>query len=139
MLEQKTIKEDADMRAVLAAAGRMILAFSSHDKQNYFAAFSEQASFYFHNLDRLLTSRAEYETEWKSWEDDHQFYVHACRSSERNIQMLGNVAVFTHQVSTDISFDSEKMTNHERETIVFERSVTGDWLGVHEHLSVSHS
>ena len=128
--------EDANRQAVSNAADSMILAFSRHDRENYFAAFAQAATFYFHNLDRLLTSRDEYELEWKTWERDHQFYIRACRSSERNIQMLGNVAVFTHEVSTDINFDSEKITNHERETIVFARNDSGHWLGVHEHLSI---
>lgn len=128
--------QDGDKHAVLEAADRMILAFSKHDRDNYFAAFAEHANFYFHNLDRLLKSRAEYESQWQTWERVHQFRVRACASSERNVLMLGRVAVFTHKVSTDVDFDRERITNHERETIVFERGDSGHWLGVHEHLSV---
>jgi len=131
------MNEAENRQAVWEAVDSMILAFSRHDRDNYFAAFAEQATFYFHNLDRLLKSRDEYELEWKTWETEHQFFIRACRSSERNIQMFGNVAVFTHEVSTDINFDSEKVTNHERETIVFARNDSGCWLGVHEHLSIS--
>ena len=130
------MNEAKNRQAVLDAIDSMILAFSRHDRGNYFAAFAEQATFYFHNLDRLLKSRDEYEFEWKAWEREHQFQIRACRSSERNIQMLGNVAVFTHQVSTDINFDSEKITNSERETIVFARDDSDRWLGIHEHLSI---
>jgi ketosteroid isomerase-like protein len=135
-LEAQVMDEEKNRQEVLDAADSMILAFSKHDRENYFAAFSEQATFYFHNLDRLLKSRAEYESEWKTWERVHQFHIRACRSSERNIQMLGNVAVFTHEVSTDINFDSEQVTSHERETIIFACNDAGRWLGVHEHLSI---
>jgi ketosteroid isomerase-like protein len=128
--------EGENRQAVLDAVDSMVLAFSRHDRENYFGAFAAHATFYFHNLDRLLKSRQEYESEWTSWEKEHQFLVRACRSSERNLQMLGNVAVFTHKVSTDINFNSEKVTNYERETIVFARNDSGRWLGVHEHLSI---
>jgi ketosteroid isomerase-like protein len=128
---------EKDRQAVMDAADSMILAFSRHDQVNYFSAFAEHASFYFHNLDRLLKSRAEYEAEWSTWEREHRFHIHACRSSERNLQMLGDVAVFTHRVSTDLQFDDDQITGDERETIVFARDESGRWLGVHEHLSIS--
>ena len=50
--------------------------------------------------------------------------------------MLGDVAVFTHRVSTDLQFDDDQITSDERETIVFARDESGRWLGVHEHLSI---
>ena len=127
-----------DSKAVMNAADNMILAFSRHDREIYFSAFAKHASFYFHNLDRLLKSRAEYEAEWRIWEKEHRFHIHACRSSERNLQMLGDVAVFTHRVSTDLQFDDDQITSDERETIVFARDESGRWLGVHEHLSICH-
>jgi ketosteroid isomerase-like protein len=128
--------EQDDRQAVTNAADRLIAAFSKNDTKTYFTAFSEQATFLFHNLDRVLMNRAEYQAEWQSWEDQHQFRILSCESSERHLQMFGEVAVFTHQVLTDINFDSETVTNHERETIVFARDDSGVWLGVHEHLSV---
>jgi|TARA_B110000971_G_C19867114_1_gene434386 hypothetical protein len=128
--------EQDDRQAVMTAANKLITAFSNNDTENYFAAFSAQATFLFHNLDRVLMSRAEYQAEWQSWEDQHQFRIINCESSAVHLQMLGEVAVFTHQVLTNINFDSDVVTNRERETIVFSRHDSEVWLGVHEHLSV---
>jgi len=120
---------------VQEAADKLIAAFSSHDTENYFAAFDEQATFLFHNLDRMLKNRAEYEAVWKAWEDDDQFRVLACRSTNGYLQLIGDVAIFTHNVSTDVTIQGQKETSRERETIVFARQSSGHWLGVHEHLS----
>lgn len=120
---------------VLTTADRLVDAFSRHDAEAYFSAFSPEATFVFHNLDRRLDSRAAYEAEWALWESRDGFRVLGCRSSERNVQLLGDVAVFTHKVETDLSFAGEPVTNHERETIVFARNASGSWQAVHEHLS----
>ena len=120
---------------VLAAAEHLIDAFGRHDIEAYFAAFAPDASFIFHNLDRVLKSRAEYEQEWKVWERRDGFRVLGCRSSERAVQMSGHVAVFTHIVETDISLGGERLTNRERETVVFGLGPEGQWLAFHEHLS----
>jgi ketosteroid isomerase-like protein len=130
------MSEPNNRKAVMAAADSLIKAFSNNDKEGYFAAFSEQATFLFHNLDRILMSRTEYQAEWQSWEDQHQFRILKCKSADQHLQMLGEVAVFTHKVLTDINFDSEVVTNSERETIVFACNESGVWFGVHEHLSV---
>ena len=131
------INENEDRQAILEAADRMISAFAQHDHDRYFDCFSEHATFLFHNMDRLLKNREEYQTEWKKWEQEDGFRVLACRSTKRHIQVFGAVAVFTHCVSTDISFGDDKETTSERETIVFARDDFGNWLGVHEHLSKS--
>ena len=60
---------------VLAAAARLVDAFSRHDTDAYFAAFAEDASFIFHNLDRVLTSRDAYRAEWRLWEERDGFRV----------------------------------------------------------------
>lgn len=120
---------------VFAAAARLVDAFSRHDAERYFAAFAEDASFVFHNLDRVLTSRDAYRDEWRLWEERDGFRVLACRSSDGRVQMAGEVAVFTHRVETDISVGGHEMTNRERETIVFRREGDG-WIAFHEHLSV---
>ena len=122
-------------QAVLAAADRLVAAFGQHDTRAYFAAFSPQASFIFHNLDRRLADRAAYEAEWALWEKRDGFRVRGCRSSDRHVQMVGSVAVFTHSVATDLSVGGEDVTTEERETIVFQRQPDGQWLAVHEHLS----
>ncbi|MNL72359.1 hypothetical protein D3C87_1976560 [compost metagenome] len=63
------------------------------------------------------------------------FRVRDCQSSDRHVQMIGNVAVFTHGVRTELEIGGEALTSQERETIVFERDGAGTWLAVHEHLS----
>jgi ketosteroid isomerase-like protein len=120
---------------VLAAAARLVGAFSGHDTDAYFAAFAEDASFIFHNLDRVLTSRDAYRAEWRLWEARDGFRVLDCRSTEQHVQIAGDVAVFIHAVETDISMSGERITNRERETIVFRREA-GEWIAFHEHLSV---
>lgn len=121
--------------AVLAAADALVEAFARHDRDAYFAAFSPEATFVFHNLDHRLENRAAYEAEWALWETRDGFRVLGCRSSDRRVQLLGDVAVFTHAVETDVSFGGEAATNAERETIVFSRDAEGRWVAVHEHLS----
>jgi len=120
---------------VLAAAARLVDAFSRHDTDAYFSAFATDASFIFHNLDRVLTSRDAYRAEWQLWEVRDGFRVRSCRSLDKNVQMAGDTAVFTHTVETDVSFGGEPSTNRERETIVF-RWQDGTWIAFHEHLSV---
>lgn len=120
---------------VLAAANRLVDAFSRHDTEAYFAAFAEDASFIFHNLDRVLSRREDYRDEWRLWEERDGFRVLGCRSSDQRVQIAGEVAVFTHKVETEVSVGGETMTNLERETIVFRRE-DGQWIAFHEHLSV---
>ena len=120
---------------VLAAAARLVDAFSRHDTDAYFAAFAEDASFIFHNLDRVLTSRDAYRTEWELWEKRDGFRILGCRSSDQAVQVAGDAAVFTHTVETRLSVDGETLSNHERETIVFRREGE-NWIAFHEHLSV---
>jgi ketosteroid isomerase-like protein len=122
-------------RDVLAAAARLVAAFGSHDVDGYFAGFTEDASFIFHNLDRILKSRSEYQAEWRLWESRDGFRVLGCRSSDRAVQLSGNVAVFTHTVETDLSIGGERITNQERETIVFRHDAGAGWIAFHEHLS----
>ncbi len=122
-------------QAVLAAADRLVEAFGRHDSEGYFAAFATSASFIFYNLNRRLQSRAEYEAEWSLWETRDGFRVRGCRSSDRVVQIAGSVAIFTHSVETNLAFNGEPTTSSERETIVFEKQETGEWLAIHEHLS----
>ena len=122
-------------KAVLAAADRLVDAFGRHDSDSYFSAFAPQATFIFHNLDRPLRSRAEYEAEWRLWESRDGFRVRSCRSSDRAVQLAGPVAIFTHSVETELSFNGNPAHSAERETIVFERQSDGGWLAIHEHLS----
>jgi ketosteroid isomerase-like protein len=126
---------DTEEQSVLSAADRLVAAFGNHETEGYFSAFTEDASFIFHNLDRTLKNRAEYETEWQLWETRDAFRVLGCRSSDRMVQLVGDVAIFTHTVATDVSVAGEAITNLERETIAFRRNADGRWLAFHEHLS----
>jgi ketosteroid isomerase-like protein len=119
---------------VLAAAASMVTAFGAHDSQGYFASFDAEATFLFHNLEQLVTSRADYEKLWQAWENDG-FRVLACRSLEPRAQLVTpDSAVFTHRVRTTVAGQPHELP--ERETIVFRREPDGRWVGVHEHLSL---
>jgi ketosteroid isomerase-like protein len=117
----------------------LVAAFSKHDKEAYFSYFAEDATFLFHNQDKLLHTKAEYKSEWTKWEDEDQFRVLECRSSNQNLQLLDDIAIFTHWVTTTISTVAGSETSHERETIVMKLNSLGQWLAVHEHLSVPSS
>ena len=83
----------------------------------------------FYTTDRLLGSRAEYEAEWASWEADG-FRVKACASSNQRVDAIGDgVAVFTHDVHTQVFDGSSDQELDERETIVMRREPDGRWLG----------
>ena len=120
---------------VMEAAAEVVAAFGSHDTEKYFRCFSPEASFLFYSSNRRLNSRQEYEEEWKSWEKDG-FKVHSCLSSDAKVTLYAEsrVAIFTHSVRTDLTMGGQRMTNSERETIVFEH-VGRSWLAIHEHLS----
>lgn len=121
---------------VLAAAQRLVDCFGGHDVKGYFNGFTPNATFIFYYLDRPLLSRQAYQTEWTVWEEDSGFRVIACRSLNQQVQILGsNVAIFLHDVETDVEYQGEHSTRFERETIVFERHESA-WLAVHEHLSL---
>jgi len=51
------------------------------------------------------------------------------------LQMIGDVAIFTHWVTTKVRTGSGNDTSNERETIVMNLKQDGQWLAVHEHLS----
>lgn len=120
---------------VLRAAADLVAAFGGHRTQDYFACFDERATFVFHNVALPLRSRAEYERLWAQWEHDLGFRVLGCRSTGQAVQLLGDVAVLTHDVRTTTRTSDGEETLLERETIVFRRHPDGRWVAVHEHLS----
>jgi ketosteroid isomerase-like protein len=125
---------DSQSSEVLAAADAIVAAFGRHDTKAYFALFPPEATFVFHNTRQRLNSRAEYEAEWARWEKDDGFRVLSCRSTNRKVQIFGDMAVFSHSVRTELSTKQGDSTVLERETIVFDRR--GDkWVAVHEHVS----
>lgn len=117
------------------AAARLVAAFAATDTERYFACFSPSATFIFHPEPAMLGSRDEYRTLWDGW-IDAGWKVVDCRSSEQQIQLLGDTAVFTHRVETTVQTDPSGATavSDERETIVFTRT-GGVLAAVHEHLS----
>jgi ketosteroid isomerase-like protein len=123
-----------DEAAVLAAAADLVAAFGAHETAAYFGAFAPEATFVFHTTPERLPDRASYERLWRRWEQEDGFRVHGCESSDPVVQLLGDAAVFVHDVTTDVELGGSRETVRERETIVFERRGSR-WLAVHEHLS----
>jgi uncharacterized protein (TIGR02246 family) len=119
---------------VAAAAAAIVAAFGRNDPQAYFTCFAPEATFIFHTTPRRLNSRAEYQAEWAKWVKEDGFRVRSCKSTDSRVQVLGDVAIFTHSVQTELSTKQGDSTVHERETIVFERR-DSNWIAVHEHLS----
>ena len=127
------------LNQVLEAASSLVAAFSANDTEAYFAAFSEDASFVFHNSAQTLPNRAAYRALWESWQADG-FRVLNCQSSNQVVQFAAeNVAIFYHDVATRISVQGEVSESRERETIVFRRVDQQRWLACHEHLSAMPS
>jgi ketosteroid isomerase-like protein len=119
---------------VLAAARHLVRAFGQHDTAAYFGCFDPAATFIFYTTATRLASRQEYQRLWQQWEREDEFAVQSCRSAQPVVQVLGDVAVFSHDVTTVVATRDGEQTVRERETIVFQRD--GDrWLAVHEHLS----
>src|SRR5580704_6005625 len=80
------------------------------------------------------SSRDEYQQLWRQWEQQDDFRVQSCTSTQPLVQDLGDAAVFSHDVTTVIRTRAGEQAVSERETIVFRRD--GDrWAAVHEHLS----
>ncbi|HEK1692351.1 TPA: nuclear transport factor 2 family protein [Pseudomonas putida] len=119
---------------VRQAAADLVAAFASNDTAGYFACFSEDATFLFHTLAQPLLSRGAYEDLWAQWQAEG-FAVLGCVSSNAQVSLQGDVAIFMHDVATHIRIAGEQHQLAERETIVFRRH-GGRWLACHEHLSV---
>ena len=124
-----------DIEQILAAAQNLVTAFGRHDTQAYFACFSPDASFVFYTHDKVLNSRAEYESLWASWERDFGFRVLSCQSRDPQVQIYRDVGIMRHNVTTHVRTLDGDQQIQERETIVFAKNRTGAWIGIHEHLS----
>ncbi|WP_248800491.1 YybH family protein [Pseudomonas sp. MWU13-2105] len=123
---------------VLKAAAELVAAFATNDREAYFAAFSEDASFVFYTLEQPLLSRDAYQALWDSWRAEDGFEVLACTSSNAVVSLRGDVAIFIHDVATELRMQGELLFSQERETIVFRRQQEqGPWLACHEHLSAT--
>ena len=125
---------DLSRNEVEDAAQRLVAAFGATDTEAYFEAFSEDATFVFHNAPARLESRQEYRSLWEDW-TAQGWSVHSCTSTNPRIQMAGTCAVFTHDVHTVAGTPEDLEATRERETIIFARSAAGTVVAVHEHLS----
>ncbi|KAF2410684.1 YybH family protein [Pseudomonas antarctica] len=127
--------------AVLQAAADLVSAFARNDRAAYFGAFTEDASFVFYTLPQPLLSRDAYQALWDSWRRGEGFEVLSCTSSNAIVSLQGDVAIFMHDVATELRMNGEHVFSQERETIVFTRQGSdaqqkqGLWLACHEHLS----
>ena len=120
---------------VKKAAAELVGHFGASRVSQYFQCFSKSADFIFYTHTERLKSRQAYEDLWKSWEVEMNFKILSCTSSDQDIRMVGDgVAIFTHNVSTDVSTNDGVDTVTERETIVFEL-INNSWIAIHEHLS----
>ena len=124
--------DEADVRA---ASERLVAAFGSGRLDDYFACFADDATFIFHNTPERLESIDAYRQLWDRWIREDDFRVAGCSSSDIRVQVLGDAAVFLHDVVTNVVTRVSAETLHEHETIVFARQSDGRWLAVHEHLS----
>lgn len=128
-------------REVLQAAADLVAAFARNDRAAYFGAFTADASFVFYTLPQPLLSRDAYQAVWDSWRRDEGFEVLSCTSSNAFVSLQGDVAIFMHDVATELRMQGEQFFSQERETIVFKRQgfrteqKEGLWLACHEHLS----
>lgn len=126
---------------VLRAAANLVSAFARNDREAYFGAFSADASFVFYTLPHPLLTRDAYQALWDSWRQEEGFEVLSCISSNAFVSLQGDVAVFVHDVTTELRMQGEQFFSQERETIVFKRQGSrtqeqqGLWLACHEHLS----
>lgn len=126
---------------VLKAAADLVSAFARNDREAYFGAFTADASFVFYTLPQPLLSRDAYQALWDSWRRDEGFEVLSCTSSNAFVSLQGDVAIFIHDVATELCMNGEQFFSQERETIVFKRQAShveeqqGLWLACHEHLS----
>ena len=125
-----------DTRSVQEAAAELVRAFANNDRQAYFNAFSADATFVFYTLPEPLLNREAYQRLWDSWRANEGFEVLSCASSNACVSMQGDVAIFMHDVATELRMNGETFSSQERETIVF-RHQGGQWLACHEHLSAS--
>ena len=124
-----------DEARVLETANALIDAFGNHRRDEYFSFFAPEALFIFHSSDKVFYARAEYEEEWREWEQAGLRFV-ACSSEDQRVTRLGpEVYLFTHRCRTTVEQDGGTEQLDERESIVFRLASDGTCLAVHEHLS----
>jgi ketosteroid isomerase-like protein len=119
---------------VEASADRLIDAFGRFDRKAYFDIFDPEATVVFYYCPTVM-GVDEYQRLWDDWVNE-EFKVLSCKSLNRKVQVIGNdVGLFVHDVRTEVSQAGEHKVLEERETIVFRKTLSGNWLVIHEHLS----
>jgi ketosteroid isomerase-like protein len=126
-----------DVQQVQQAADALVAAFGDGRVEDYFACFDPGATFVFHTTPQRLESLADYRATWARWQAEDGFRVLSCASSSPQVQVLGDVALFVHDVATEVEAAGRRELLAERETIVFTRRPDGGWTAVHEHLSAA--
>ncbi|MFZ9702266.1 MAG: YybH family protein [Candidatus Nanopelagicales bacterium] len=121
-------------QGVLQQAAHLVSCFAQHDFDKYFECFADDAVFIFHTSNNVLRNKAEYQKEWKKWEQEWGFKVESCKSTNQLVQLFNDVAIFSHTVDTTLNTSAGKKSFTERETIVFQFQ-NDKWIAVHEHLS----
>ena len=121
-------------QGVLQQAAHLVSCFAQHDFDKYFECFADDAVFIFHTSNNVLRNKAEYQKEWKKWEQEWGFKVESCKSTNQLVQLFNDVAIFSHTVDTTLNSSDGKKSFTERETIVFQFQ-NDKWIAVHEHLS----
>ncbi len=87
---------------VLQAAANLVSAFARNDRDAYFGAFTTDASFVFYTLEQPLLSRDAYQALWDRWRSEDGFEVLNCTSSNAFVSLQGDVAIFIHDVATEL-------------------------------------
>jgi ketosteroid isomerase-like protein len=122
----------------LTALDDLVEAYSRTDTSAYFACLAPEATFLFHSEPAVIAGRAAYRALWDSWVTEG-WRVVGCKSSDRQVQLLGTAAVVTHRVRTTISTPEGEQQLDERETVVVARGDDDVVRVVHEHLSPTPS
>lgn len=120
--------------AVLESAAQLVAAYAQTDAAGYFDCFSADADFIFHTESQTFADRASYQRAWADWVAEG-WHVSACTSSNAHVRLIGEAAVFTHDVHTVAVQAGQTASYDERETIVFALAPNGGLQAVHEHLS----
>ena len=107
-----------DRDQVLKAAAELVSAFARNDRDAYFGAFTADASFVFYTLEQPLLSRDAYLALWDRWRSEDGFEVLNCTSSNAFVSLQGDVAIFIHDVATELRMQGERHFSQERETIL---------------------
>ena len=116
-----------DEPAALEALDGLVDAFSRTDTSAYFGQLAPEATFLFHTEPAVVPDRAAYRALWDSWVASG-WRVVACKSSDRQVQLLGSVAL---DPLPDVGRQRDVVEL--RADLLLRRDLLGDVDGVDEH------